>query len=195
MALLLISSLLHAVLALVVPSEIHFPLEAFGTNVTSKRFKTCVFPAVGDQVGALAERFTTHLAFVGFFTGVNVGVFLHVRFLVEPLAAVLAGVRPRVGVDEQVCGESGGAFEGFATHFTLKAFFLRVDIHVLLQTDSVAEGFSADVAAKRPRSAVRPPDVDLQPVGRREHLVTGDAVVGVGGWRVVRAAVQRLLRL
>lgn len=68
MALLLISSLLHAVLALVVPSEIHFPLEAFGTNVTSKRFKTCVFPAVGDQVGALAERFTTHLAFVRFFT-------------------------------------------------------------------------------------------------------------------------------
>lgn len=44
--------------------------------------------------------------------------------------------------------------------------YLRVDIHVLLQTDSVAEGFSADVAAKRSRSTVRPPDVDLQSVRR-----------------------------
>lgn len=59
---------LHAVLALVVPAQIHFTLEALGTNVTSKRFEACVFPAVGDQIGALAERFTTHLAFVGFFT-------------------------------------------------------------------------------------------------------------------------------
>lgn len=55
-------------LALVVPAQIHFTLEALGTNVTSKRFKACVFPAVGDQVGALAERFTTHLALVGLFT-------------------------------------------------------------------------------------------------------------------------------
>ena len=59
---------LHAVLALVVPSEIHLALEALGANVTSKRFEACVLPAVGDQVGALAERFAAHLAFVGFFT-------------------------------------------------------------------------------------------------------------------------------
>lgn len=57
-------------------------------------------------------------------TGVNVRVFLHVRLLVEPLAAVLAGVRPRVRVDEQVRGESRGALEWFATHLALKAFFL-----------------------------------------------------------------------
>lgn len=98
-------------LALVVPAQIHLTLEAFGTNVASKRFEACVLPAVGDQVGALAERFTTHLAFVGLFTGVNVSVFLHIRLLVESLAAVLAGVRPRVRVDEQVRGESGGALE------------------------------------------------------------------------------------
>lgn len=61
-------SSLHAVLALVVPAQIHFTLKALGTNVTSKRFEACVFPAVGDQVGALAERFTTHLALVGLFT-------------------------------------------------------------------------------------------------------------------------------
>lgn len=70
-----------------------------------------------------------------------------------------------------------------------------MNVHVLLQTDGVAEGFSADVAAKRSRSTVRPPDVNLQSMGRREHLITGDTVVGAGGGGVVRAAVQRLLRL
>lgn len=45
----------------------------------------------------------------------------------EPLAAVLAGVRPRVRVDEQVRGKSGGAFECLATHFALEALFLFKD--------------------------------------------------------------------
>ena len=61
---MLVSPSLHAMLTLVVPSQIHFTLEALGTNVASKRLEARVFPAVGDQVGALAERFTTHLAFV-----------------------------------------------------------------------------------------------------------------------------------
>lgn len=34
-----------------------------------------------------------------------VGVFLHIRLLVEALPAVLARVGPGVGVDEQVGGE------------------------------------------------------------------------------------------
>lgn len=55
-------------LALVVPAEIHFTLEALGANVTSKRLEACVLPAVGDQVGALAKCLTTHLAFVWLFT-------------------------------------------------------------------------------------------------------------------------------
>lgn len=45
----------------------------------------------------------------------------------EPLAAVLAGVGPRVRVDEQVRGESGGALEGLATHLALEAFLLIID--------------------------------------------------------------------
>lgn len=61
-------SSLHAVLALVVPAQIHFALEALGTNVTSKRFEARVLPAVGDEVGALAERFAAHLALVWLFT-------------------------------------------------------------------------------------------------------------------------------
>ncbi len=35
------------------------------------------------------------------------GVFLHVGFLVESLATVLAGIWPRVGVDQEVGGQSG----------------------------------------------------------------------------------------
>lgn len=61
-------SSLHAVLALVVPAQIHFALEALGTNVASERFEARVLPAVGDEVGALAERFAAHLALVRLFT-------------------------------------------------------------------------------------------------------------------------------
>lgn len=42
----------------------------------------------------------------------------------EPLPAVLTGVWPRVGVDEEVRGKGGGAFERLAAHFALEAFFL-----------------------------------------------------------------------
>lgn len=49
--------------------------------------------------------------------------------------------------------------------------YLRMNVHVLLQADGVAEGLPADVAAKRPRPAVGPPDVDLQSVRCREHLL------------------------
>lgn len=48
--------------------------------------------------------------------------------------------------------------------------YLRVDVHVLLQADGVAEGLPADAAAEGPRSAVGAPDVDLQPVGGGKHL-------------------------
>ena len=48
--------------------------------------------------------------------------------------------------------------------------YLRVDIHVLLQTDCMAKGFSADAAAKRSHSTVRPPDVNLQSVRCGEYL-------------------------
>lgn len=37
-----------------------------------------VFAAVCDEVGALAERFATHMADVRLLTGVYEGVFLHV---------------------------------------------------------------------------------------------------------------------
>lgn len=84
-----------------------------------------VFSAVGDEVGALAESFTAHFTHMWFFTCVDEGVLLHVRFLVEAFAAVLTGVGPSVRVDQQVCGQSGRALEHLSTHFTAKVTLLR----------------------------------------------------------------------
>lgn len=55
-------------LALTVPSQVHFALEALGAQLTAERFETCVLPAVGDEVGALAEGLPTHLALVWLLT-------------------------------------------------------------------------------------------------------------------------------
>ena len=57
-------------------------------------------------------------------TGMDVGVLFHVRLLVEALAAELAGVGPRVRVDEQVRGQGGRALEGLAAHPALEAALL-----------------------------------------------------------------------
>lgn len=62
-------------------------------------------------------------------TRVDEGVFLHVGLLVESLAAVLAGVRPRVRVDQQVCGQSGRPLEAFPTDFTAENPLLSINTH------------------------------------------------------------------
>ena len=59
-------------------------------------------------------------AFVVQFTCVNVGVFLHVTLLVEPLAAVLAGIRPRVRMNEQMSGQGRRSLEGLPALLALK---------------------------------------------------------------------------
>lgn len=53
-------------LRLFVPPQVHLPLEPFAAEVTGERFVSGVFPAVCDEVGALAERLPAHLAFVWF---------------------------------------------------------------------------------------------------------------------------------
>lgn len=58
-------------------------------------------------------------------TGVDEGVFLHVRLLVEAFATVLAGIGPGVWMNEQVSGEGGGALEHFSTHRTAERPLLK----------------------------------------------------------------------
>lgn len=59
---------LEVVLALTVTSQVHLTLEALGAQLTAERLEACVLAAVGDEVGALAEGFPTHLALVGLLT-------------------------------------------------------------------------------------------------------------------------------
>lgn len=49
-----------------------------------------------------------------------VGVLLHVALLVEALATIVAWIRPRVAVDEQVGGQSAGALESLAALLALE---------------------------------------------------------------------------
>jgi len=96
-------------------------------------------------------------------TGVNVGVLLHVGLLVEPLAAELARIGARVGMNEQVRGEGRRALEALATLATLEAALGAVHGPVLAQTHGVTECFTARAALVRPpTAAVRPPSVNLR---------------------------------
>ncbi|GFR07927.1 hypothetical protein TNCT_592581 [Trichonephila clavata] len=53
-------------LRLLVSPEVHFPLEGATANVAGKGFEPRVFPAVGDEVGGLAESLAAHRALVRF---------------------------------------------------------------------------------------------------------------------------------
>lgn len=55
-------------LALVVSAEVHFSLETLRADLATERLEACVFAAVCDEVGTLAERLATHLALVRFLT-------------------------------------------------------------------------------------------------------------------------------
>ena len=95
----------------------------------------------------------------------NVGVLLHVGLLVEALAAELARVRTRVGVDEQMCGQRGRALEALATLATLEAALGAVDGAVLTQTDRVAERLAARATLVRASTAaVSPSPVNLHAI-------------------------------
>lgn len=48
--------------------QIDFPLESFVAQATSERFVAGVLPRMRDQIGTLAERFTTHYAFMRLLT-------------------------------------------------------------------------------------------------------------------------------
>lgn len=56
----------------------------------------------------------------GQLTCMNVGVFFHVRFLVETFAAILARVRAGVRMDQQMGGQSRRPFKRFPALLTLK---------------------------------------------------------------------------
>lgn len=48
-------------------------------------------------------------------------------------------------MDQHVSGEGGRSLERLQTHSTLERLLVRVDDHVLLQTDGVVEDFIANI--------------------------------------------------
>lgn len=85
-----------SVLSFSVTPQVNLALETSTAQVTVEWFVSRVFSTMGDEVGGLAERFSTNDAFMRLFTRVDVSVLFHVRLLVEPLPAVLAWVGPCV---------------------------------------------------------------------------------------------------
>lgn len=56
-----------------------------------------------------------------------VSMLLHIRFLVESLPAVLAGVRPGVRVYQKMGGQCAGSFESLAALFAFEDLLHAVD--------------------------------------------------------------------
>ena len=79
-----------------VSPQVNLAHERDTTIVTRERLKSFVLPTVRDQIGRLAERLAAKAALVGFLARVDVGMFLHVRLLMKPLATELALKRARV---------------------------------------------------------------------------------------------------
>ena len=85
-----------------VSPEVNFAHEGDTTFVTRERLKSFVLPTVCDQIGRLAERLAAEAALVGLLSRVDVGMLLHVRLLMKPLATELTLKRARVRVDQHV---------------------------------------------------------------------------------------------
>lgn len=67
-------------------SQVYFALKGSGTEIADERLVTSVLAGVCDQIGRLREGFAANIALVWLLPGVDVGVFLHVRLLVEAFA-------------------------------------------------------------------------------------------------------------
>lgn len=127
--------------------QIHLAHEGHTTVFTRERLESFVFPTVRDQIGRLAERLATEAALVWLLSGVDVGVLLHVRLLVEPLATEMAFERARVRMNQHVRGERRRALKALATNLALEWLLARMHDHVLFQADGIVEYFLANLTA------------------------------------------------
>ena len=50
----------------------------------------------------------------------NIGVFLHIRFLMKSFPTKVAWIRPCVTVDKEMCGKGAASLESFPALRTLK---------------------------------------------------------------------------
>ena len=81
----------------------------------------------------------------------------------EALAAELARVRARVGVDQQVRGQRRRPLEGLAALSTLETALCAVNCPVLTETNRMSECLTTCTALVwPPTAAVCPPSVNLR---------------------------------
>lgn len=91
------------------------------------------------------------------FTCVYIGVFLHVRLLVKAFTTVLARIRSRVAVNEQMRRQCRRSLELLATEVALEASLLPVDRDAMLvHRDTAAERLGAEAALQRTRRLETP---------------------------------------
>jgi len=153
-----------------VTSEINFAVECSIANAARERFETRMFATVSDEIRRLTKRFPALQALVRLLSRVNIRVFLHVGFLMEPLSTVVARERSSVWMNEHMCGEGGRALERLAEQFTLECSFVGVNVLVLLEADCVSKRLTAHVTSKRAPTGVWTPHVHFQTVWRTEDL-------------------------
>lgn len=116
------------VLGVAVATQVHLALEGLIAKPARERLVTSVLAHMCDQIRALTERLWAHYTLVRLLTCMYVGMLLHVGLLVEPLAAVLAGVGPRVRVDQEVSGQRARPLEALPALLALERFFISVFI-------------------------------------------------------------------
>lgn len=155
---LFILSILHFV-GVQMSSQVHFAHERYAAFLAREWLETFMLSTVCDEIWWLTEWLATEAALVWFFARVDVGMFLHVRFLVKSLSAEMAFERARVWVNQHVRRQRGWTLETFAARFALEWLFAWVHNHMLLQTDGIIEHFVTDLAViqlfrHRPRSSL-----------------------------------------
>ena len=77
-------------------SKVNFAVECSIANAAREWFEARMFAAVGDEIRRLAERLAALQALMAFLSCVDVRVFLHVGFLMESLATIVAREWPSV---------------------------------------------------------------------------------------------------
>lgn len=140
-------------LRLLVPPQVHLPLEAFAAHVAAERLVSRVLPAVRDEVGALAERLPTHLALVWLLAcKVHTGTSntSKVSFAQKQRRRVCRGFfsLQLARVDERVLLHVGLLVEPLAAELAGVGPGVGVDEQVRGQSGRPLEAFAADLAVE-----------------------------------------------
>ena len=83
-------------MCVLMPPQINFSHKRDSAVLTREWLEPLMLPTVRDQIGRLTEGLATKTTLMRFLPCVDVGVFLHIGFLVESLATELALERARV---------------------------------------------------------------------------------------------------